>query len=59
MATVVCKAKKNGVVKRRLPVEDGTDEKGRIRYKCWGWFDKMTDEPIDECRACPDWVENE
>ena len=54
----VCKAKKKGLVKRRLPILDYVDENGKKYYSCWGWIDKMYDEPLDECRECPDYYRN-
>lgn len=54
----VCKAKKKGLVKRRLPICEGEDENGKSLYACWGWIDPMYDEPLDECKACPDFYRN-
>lgn len=31
---------------------------GKPQIYCYGWIDKMTDEPIDECRKCLDHVKN-
>lgn len=57
MATVICKAKKNGEVKRRgkPTVEWYAGEEPQ--YYCYGYIDKSTDEPLDECKQCPDFVE--
>lgn len=32
---------------------------GKPQIYCRGWIDKMTDEPLNECRACSDWAEGE
>lgn len=29
---------------------------GKPQIYCYGWIDQMNDEPLDECRICPDWV---
>ena len=29
---------------------------GKPQVYCRGWIDSMTDEPLDECRKCLDWV---
>lgn len=57
MATVTCKAKQRGIVKRRgkPTIEFYKDEKPQ--YYCYGYIDSETDEPLDECKQCPDFVE--
>lgn len=32
---------------------------GKPQIYCMGWIDMMTDEPLPECRSCPDWIEGE
>lgn len=57
MATVTCKAKKNGEVKRRgKPTVEWYAEE-EPQYYCYGYIDKSTDEPLDKCKQCPDFVE--
>lgn len=57
MATVTCKAKKKGIVKRRSKptIEFYKDEKPQ--YYCYGYIDSETDEPLDECKQCLDFIE--
>ena len=52
MATVKCALGKRG----RPPHEWNDGEKDRIY--CLGWVDPMTDAPLPECLACPDFVDN-
>lgn len=57
MGTVTCKAKKNGEVKRRgkSTIEFYKDEKPQ--YYCYGYIDSETDEPLEDCKQCKDFVE--
>lgn len=57
MATVICKAKKNGEVKRRgkPTIEFYKDEKPQ--YYCYGYIDATTDELIEDCKRCRDFVD--
>lgn len=32
---------------------------GKPQIYCYGWFDGMTDEPLQICKECPDWVDGE
>ena len=50
MATVKCSFGKRG----RPSHEWNDGEKDHIY--CLGWVDPMTDEPLSECLACPDFV---
>ena len=50
MATVKCPIGRRG--KATHEWNDG--EKDRIY--CYGWIDKMTDEYLEQCLACPDHV---
>ena len=51
MATVKC-----ALGKRGRPSHEWNDgEKDRIY--CLGWVDPMTDAPLPECVACPDFVD--
>ena len=56
MATVICEAKKKGIVKRRgkPTIEFYKDEKPQ--YYCYGYVDCSTDEPIEICKKCKDFV---
>ncbi len=58
MATVICEAKKKGIVKRRgkPTIEFYKDEKPQ--YYCYGYVDCSTDEPIETCKQCKDFVDN-
>lgn len=29
---------------------------GKPQIYCYGFYDMMTDEPLEECHNCPDWV---
>lgn len=55
MATVKCPLIANGW-KRGYPSCEWNDgEKDRIY--CMGWIDPMYDEPLQECKDCPDHVD--
>lgn len=57
MATIICKAKKKGIVKRRgkPTIEFYKDEKPQ--YYCYGYIDVGTDEPIEDCKRCRHFVD--
>ena len=57
MATVICKAKQKGIVKRRgkPTIEFYKDEKPQ--YYCYGYTDVETGEPIEACKQCKDFVD--
>ena len=50
MATVKCP-----LVKRGKPTNEWFDGV-KYRIYCMGWVDRMTDDPLPECLACPDHV---
>ena len=55
MTTVKCPLIANGW-KRGYPSHEWNDgEKDRIY--CMGWIDPMYDEPLQECKDCPDHVD--
>lgn len=51
MATVKC-----ALGKRGRPSHEWNDGK-KDRIYCLGWVDPMTDDPLLECLACPDFVD--
>nr|DAN93095.1 MAG TPA: hypothetical protein [Caudoviricetes sp.] len=51
MATVKCARGKRG-----RPSREWYDGK-KYRVYCLGWVDPMTDSPLPECLACPDFVD--
>ncbi len=51
MATVKC-----ALGHRGYPSHEWFDGK-KDRIYCYGWIDKMTDEFLPECKACPDCVD--
>lgn len=51
MATVKC-----ALGKRGRPSHEWNDGK-KDRIYCLGWVDPMTDYPLPECLACPDFVD--
>lgn len=50
MATVKCPLGNRGYPSHEW--HDGT----KSRIYCLGWEDKKTDEPLEDCRNCPDHV---
>lgn len=58
MATIICKAKQKGIVKRRgkPTIEFYKDEKPQ--YYCYGYIDVGTDEPLEDCKRCKDFVDH-
>lgn len=50
MATVKCQLGKRG-----HPTHEWNDGKKDHIY-CYGYIDRMTDDPLPECLACPDHV---
>ena len=58
MATVRCEAKKKGVVKRRGKPTIEFHKDGKPQYYCYGYIDYSTDEPLDECKQCKDFVDH-
>lgn len=57
MGTVICQAKKKGIVKYRgkPTIEFYKDEKPQ--YYCYGYIDSETDEPLEDCKQCKDFVD--
>lgn len=47
-----CEAVKNGTVKRNGKASLEFFYAGRPFYYCFGYIDRMTDEPLDVCRSC-------
>lgn len=43
---------------RGKPVTDFY-KNGKPQIYCYGWMDKMTDEPLEICQNCKDWVYGE
>ncbi len=58
MATVICQAKKKGIVKRRGKPTIEFHKDGKPQYYCYGYVDYSTDEPIEICKQCKDFVDN-
>ena len=58
MATIICKAKQKGIVKRRgkSTIEFYKDEKPQ--YYCYGYIDFSTDEPLEDCKLCKNLVDH-
>lgn len=58
MATIICEAKQRGIVQRRgkPTIEFYKDEKPQ--YYCYGYIDATTDEPIEDCKRCRDFVDH-
>lgn len=50
--------KKCPIGKRGKPTTEFIKD-GKPQVYCRGWIDSMTDEPLDECRKCLDWVNGE
>lgn len=57
MGRVVCKAVKNGEVKRRGKPSIEFFRGNKPQYYCHGYIDAMTDEALETCRRCPDFVD--
>lgn len=57
MGRVTCKAVKNGEVKRRGKPSIEFFIGNKPQYYCYGYIDAMTDEVLDTCRRCPDFVD--
>lgn len=50
----------------RCPCKDGRGRStteffkdGKPQIYCYGWIDGMTDEPLEICKKCKDWVHGE
>lgn len=58
MARVICKAKQNGRVKHRGNPTIEFYKDGKPQYYCYGYIDAATDEPIEDCKRCKDFVDH-
>lgn len=57
MAKTICEALKTGQVKRRGRPTIEWFKDGIPQYYCYGWANLMTDEPLEVCKNCPDFVD--
>ena len=57
MSRVICKAKKEGQVKRRGNPTIEFYKNGKPQYYCYGYRDAMTEEPLEVCKNCADFVD--
>lgn len=44
---------------KRIPVTEFHDKNGKPWIYCYGYEDRMGDEPLDECKNCLDWAYGE
>ncbi len=51
-----CMIVTNQIAKRKGKPTIEFYKKGKPQYYCYGYEDKMTDEPYQECKKCPKWV---
>ena len=49
---MACIAKESGKVSRRGQPSIEWYKEGKQQYYCYGYIDKMTDEPLPECKEC-------
>ncbi|RKI94312.1 hypothetical protein D7V94_01855 [Parablautia intestinalis] len=56
MAKTACRAKKEGKVPTRGKTTIEWYKKGVPQYYCYGYIDKMTDELLEVCQNCVDYV---
>lgn len=54
---MACKAKGSGKVSRRGNPSIEWYKDDNPQYYCYGYIDKITDDPLPECIACPDHVD--
>ncbi len=47
-----CAAVKAGIVKRKGKASLEFFYSGRPHYYCYGYIDRMTDDPLEVCREC-------
>ena len=57
MSRVICKAKKEGQVKRRGNPTIEFYKNGKPQYYCYGYRDAMMEEPLEVCKNCADFVD--
>lgn len=58
MGRVICRAKKTGQVKYRGKPTIEFYKDGKPQYYCYGYIDRMTEEPLEACQNCADFVNN-
>lgn len=58
MAKTVCKAAKQGLVKRRGSPSIEWHKDSIPQYYCYGYIDSMTDELLEVCRTCIDHIDH-
>lgn len=58
MAKTVCEAKRIGEVKRRGRPSIEWYKNGVPQYYCYGYIDCSTDELLEVCRKCADYVDH-
>ena len=58
LGKVVCQAKKTGIVTRRGKPTIEFYKDGKPQYYCYGYKDMRTDEPLEVCQKCADFVNN-
>ena len=49
---MACKAKESGKVSYRGKSSIEWHKDGKPQYYCYGYINKMTDEPLPECKEC-------
>lgn len=47
------------LMQRGKPTTEFYDKNGKPQIYCYGYENKMYDEPLDECKNCLDWVYGE
>ena len=57
MGRVICQAKKTGQVKYRGKPTIEWYKDGKPQYYCYGYRDAMTEEPLEVCKNCADFVD--
>lgn len=57
MGRTTCRANKLRLVPRRGRSSIEWKKDGKPQYYCYGWKDSMTDEPLEVCQECPDFVD--
>lgn len=54
-----CTLVRKGIVKTKGKPTIEFYKDGKPQYYCYGYFDSMTDEPLEECVNCQKWVDGE
>ena len=57
MGKIICQAKKTGQAKYRGKPTIEFHIDGKPQYYCYGYKDMRTDEPLEICQACADFVD--